>query len=66
MQIKTGEGKSVILGTMSLLLSLMGNEVYCVCYSSYLSIRDYGSFKEMFEAFDVVDKVKYGTFSEIS
>jgi hypothetical protein len=44
----------------------MGNEVYCVCYSAYLSERDYLSFKDMFEAFDVIDKVKYGTFSEIS
>ncbi len=48
MQIKTGQGKSIILGAMSLLLSLMGNEVYCVCYSSYLSARDYEAFQEMF------------------
>lgn len=45
MQIKTGEGKSIILGMMSLLLSLMGNDVYCVCYSTYLSSRDFESFK---------------------
>lgn len=66
MQIKTGEGKSIILGTMSLLLALFGSEVYCVCYSSYLSNRDFESFREMFEAFDVIKQIKYGTFSEIS
>ena len=66
MQIKTGEGKSVILGVMSLLLALMGNEVNSVCYSQYLKDRDYADFKDLFEAFEVADLVTYGTFSEIS
>ena len=66
MQIKTGEGKSVILGVLSLVLSLLGNKVNCVCYSEYLKTRDYNDFKELFEAFDVTDLVSYGTFSEIS
>lgn len=51
MQIKTGEGKSIILGVMGLLLALMGHSVYCVCYSKILSERDYDSFKDMFAAF---------------
>jgi hypothetical protein len=37
MQIKTGEGKSVILGAMSILLALMDYKVDCVSYSAYLS-----------------------------
>lgn len=37
MQIKTGEGKSVILASMAILLALMGNKVDCVSYSTYLS-----------------------------
>lgn len=65
MEIKSGEGKSIILGIMALLLSLLGYEVYCVCYSEYLSRRDFEDFKEMFKAFDVINKIKYGTFSEI-
>lgn len=37
MQIKTGEGKSVILASMAILLALMNNKVDCVSYSTYLS-----------------------------
>lgn len=48
MQIKTGEGKSVILASMSILLALMGHKVDCVCYSSYLSQRDYEDFEPIF------------------
>lgn len=44
MQIKTGEGKSIILGILSLLLALLGNDIFCVCYSSHLSMRDFGDF----------------------
>ena len=44
MQISTGEGKSVILGVLSVLLALLGNEVNCVCYSTILKERDYLEF----------------------
>lgn len=37
MQIKTGEGKSLIMASMSILLALMGHKVDCVCYSKYLA-----------------------------
>lgn len=43
-EILTGEGKSIIIGLMSTMLGLMGYEVHAVCYSSYLSQRDYDSF----------------------
>jgi hypothetical protein len=41
MQVKTGEGKSVLLGVLSILLAFMGFEVYEACYSAHLSSRDY-------------------------
>ena len=51
MQIRTGEGKSMILGMCSLLFALLGFRVRCVCYSEYLSQRDHNLFKEMFSTF---------------
>ena len=36
MEILSGEGKSVIIGIMSILIALLGNEVDCVIYSEYL------------------------------
>jgi hypothetical protein len=32
-EILTGQGKSIILGFLSLLFALMGKEVHCLCYS---------------------------------
>lgn len=40
-QVKTGEGKSIILGITSCFLGLLGFFVDCCCYSSYLSQRDF-------------------------
>ena len=51
MEIKTGEGKSILLGMASLIYALLGNQVSCICYSSYLSKRDYDSFQEIFNEF---------------
>jgi hypothetical protein len=33
-QIGTGEGKSVTLAITSIILALLGIDVYCACYSS--------------------------------
>lgn len=66
MQIKTGEGKSVILGCKSLLLAFMGHEVYCVCYSSDLSSRDFADFAEIFAAFKLDHLIRYGTFNYVA
>jgi preprotein translocase subunit SecA len=65
-QILTGEGKSITLGMGSTILAMIGYNIDVVCYSSYLSERDYNSFKHIFEAFKLVDKIKYGTFTEIA
>jgi preprotein translocase subunit SecA len=52
-QIGTGEGKSITLGVTSTILALLGFHVSCACYSSYLSERDFESFKYIFTAFGV-------------
>jgi hypothetical protein len=54
-QIKTGEGKSIILGVIATVLALFGFEVSCACYSSELTKRDYKEFEYMFTAFGVKD-----------
>lgn len=64
-QLRTGEGKSVVLAVVSTVLALLGHEVHCVCYSEYLSSRDYGSFAFLFEAFQVKSYITYGTFNQL-
>ena len=64
-QIGTGEGKSVILAVTSVLLALLGYNVDCACYSSYLSERDFKDFETVFKAFDVLQFIKYGTFGSL-
>ena len=65
-QIETGEGKSVVLGGLSAYLSVCGYKVFCVCYSSYLSQRDFGDFYELFKELEVDKKVTYGTFQQLA
>ena len=64
-QVGTGEGKSLILAVTSCVLVLLGAEVSCVCYSDYLSSRDYDSFKPIFEALNITQNIHYGTFNQI-
>jgi hypothetical protein len=64
-QIGTGEGKSITLAFTAILLTLLGYEVYCVCYSKYLSDRDFDAFKELFQILDLKEFIHYGTFYEI-
>jgi len=65
-QINTGEGKSVALGFTAVLLSLLGFSVDVVCYSSYLSERDYQEFKQLFQFFGVEHFVTYSDFDGLS
>jgi hypothetical protein len=58
-QILTGEGKSVVLGVTSVVLALTGCDVCCVCYSSYLSDRDFKDFNGVFEHSGVEQHVAY-------
>lgn len=40
-EVKTGEGKSVVLAVLAAYLALVGFDVYEACYSLYLSQRDF-------------------------
>lgn len=44
----------------------MGFDVYCVCYSRYLSDRDFNDSKSLFETFGINGQIKYGTFGSIT
>jgi len=39
-EVKTGEGKSILLAGLSIYFALLGYEVDCACYSEILSKRD--------------------------
>jgi len=64
-QIGTGEGKSVTLAVAATVLGLLGFDVYCVCYSEYLSKRDFEAFKSLFDCLSLVENIRYGTFNRI-
>ncbi len=49
MQIRTGEGKSMILGAAAVVFALLGFRVRTVCYSEYLSDRDFRLFEDVFD-----------------
>ena len=61
-QIGTGEGKSITMAVVSIVLALFGYDVSCACYSQMLSLRDYEGFKELFKNLGVLEQIKYGTF----
>jgi len=65
-QIGTGEGKSITLAMLSATLALLGLDVSCVCYSKYLSQRDYSAFSAVFDALHLGEHIHYGTFQELS
>ncbi|XP_065663330.1 uncharacterized protein LOC136085791 [Hydra vulgaris] len=64
-QVKTGEGKSLILAVVSCVLSLIGFDVRCACYSEYLSTRDHKSFLPLFTSLDLTSHIHYATFNTI-
>lgn len=64
-ELKTGEGKSIVLGVTSSLLALFGFHVNCVCYSTYLSERDSEAFQALFKDFGVENLVWYGTLVDL-
>mmetsp|Transcript_36362 Transcript_36362/g.88075 ORF Transcript_36362/g.88075 Transcript_36362/m.88075 type:complete len:2533 (-) Transcript_36362:94-7692(-) len=66
MQIRTGEGKSMILGAAATVLGLLSFRVRCVCYSEYLSSRDYGLFEEVFKRFKIARAIVYSTIDTYS
>ena len=66
LQIRTGEGKSMILGAAAAVLGLLGYNVRCVCYSDYLSNRDFALFKDVFVHFGLDESVKYSKITSLS
>jgi preprotein translocase subunit SecA len=44
-EVKTGEGKSLILVVAAAVLALLEFEVRVACYSKFLSERDFNEFK---------------------
>ena len=64
-QIGTGEGKSVTLAVTVIVLALLGFDTYCVCFSDYLSKRDFDAFKSLFEKLNLLEFIHYGTFNQI-
>ena len=61
LQVRTGEGKSVILGTCAVVLALLGFKIHGICYSEYLTARDYADFLKLFQAFKVQRYVSHGS-----
>lgn len=66
MQIRTGEGKSLIIGAAAVVLGLFGFQVRCVCYSEYLSNRDYDLFQDLFAHFQLTDEIKHSKITTLS
>ncbi|CAF2540353.1 unnamed protein product [Rotaria sp. Silwood2] len=64
-QIGAGEGKSITLGLTAALLAILGFDVYCSCYSQYLSQRDYNAFLSLFDALGVTKFIHYGTWNKL-
>ncbi|GAM16943.1 hypothetical protein SAMD00019534_001180 [Acytostelium subglobosum LB1] len=64
-EIKTGEGKSVTLAILSLVLALLKFDVKCVSYSSYLSKRDFNDFMDVFILFGCQDNISYSTIGDL-
>ena len=65
-QINTGEGKSIALGFTAIVLAKLGYHVDVVCYSEYLSLRDFGAFQKIFRRLSVLDHIHYSDFSKLS
>ena len=66
MQIRTGEGKSMILGAAAAIFGLLGFQVRCVCYSEYLSNRDYELFRDVFGHFGLLESINYSMITTLS
>ena len=65
-QINTGEGKSIAIGFTAILLAKLGFTVDVVCYSSYLSLRDFKQFEELFKLLKEDRNISYSDFSSLA
>jgi len=64
-EIKSGDGKSLIIGVLSILFALLGVNVYIACNNSYLSKRDYKYFADIFDSLGISNNIKYNTLKNI-
>lgn len=64
-QVKTGQGKSLILAAVGCVLALLGANFYVACFSKNLVERDWAAFYPLFEALDLTNSIKYGTFNKL-
>jgi len=64
-EIKTGEGKSVVLAAVACIFALADVDVSCSCYSSDLSTRDKEAFSPLFQILGVSERIDYGTFNRL-
>lgn len=53
-QVKTGEGKSLIVSSIALTLVLSGRTVDIISSSKYLATRDQKKFKDFFNRFEII------------
>jgi SecA DEAD-like domain len=65
LELQTGQGKSIVLGVTAAILALFGCKVDCICYSHFLSTRDYNDFVDLFDCFGVTDHICYSTIDEL-
>lgn len=64
-EVKTGEGKSVITAGAAIALALLGFSVEIACYNPYLAKRDERIFAELIQQFQLSDKISYGDFEDL-
>ena len=58
-QVRTGEGKSAVLGVTAAVFALFKCRVNCACYSEYLSQRDGASMEFLFKTLGVLEDVRW-------
>ncbi|KAL4485747.1 hypothetical protein ABPG72_011009, partial [Tetrahymena utriculariae] len=66
LEIRTGEGKSIIFGISAIIFALIGFSIDCCCYSQYLSERDQRDFQSFFKLFNVQGRICYNKFKKLT
>ncbi|CAL6108477.1 helicase [Hexamita inflata] len=65
LQINPGEGKSTAIAITSIVFSILGYDVYCAHLSQQNSQKDYDNFCCLFKAFNVENRINYGTLNQV-
>jgi len=55
-----------IQGTCAVVFALLGFKIHGICYSDYLTTRDYADFFKLFQAFKVQNRIEYSTITSFS